>query len=120
MDFGSLNIDNLENIINSLSQSDIEQLSDLAQTFMGTDSSEKKESFSQKSNPSQSFDFDPQIIAKIMKIMNRISSQGDDPRCELLKALKPMLSPHKQKKTDEAISMLRLLTILPLLNELKG
>ncbi|MBQ7295194.1 MAG: hypothetical protein IJW86_03250 [Clostridia bacterium] len=120
MDFGSLNIDNLENIINSLSQSDIDQLSELAETFMGTSGEEKKESSSHKSQPQQGFDFDPQMLAKIMKIMNKLSKQRDDPRCDLLRALRPMLSPEKQRKTDEAINMLRIFSLLPLIDELKG
>lgn len=120
MDFGSLNIDNLENIINSLSQSDIDQLSELAETFMGTSGEEKKESTSTKSQPQQGFDFDPQMLAKIMNIMSKLSKQKDDPRCDLLRALRPMLSPEKQRKTDEAINMLRIFSLLPLIDELKG
>ncbi len=120
MDFGSLNIDNLENIINSLSQSDIDQLSELADTFMGTSGGQKKESTSQSSQSQDTFNFDPQMLSKIMHIMSRLSQQKDDPRCELLKALKPMLSPERQRKTDEAINMLRILSLLPLIDELKG
>lgn len=119
MDFGSLNTDNLENIINSLSPEDIEQLSDLAQTFMGTNK-ENKESSSQSRNKQNNNGFDPQMISKIMHIMNKLSTQKDSPGCDLLRALKPMLSPERQRKTDEAINMLRILSLLPLINELKG
>ena len=119
MDFGSLNIDNLENIINSLSQSDIEQLSDLANSFMDA-GKEPDESSSKKSKAQTESAFDPQMLSKIMHIMDKLSKQKDSPGCELLRALKPMLSPERQKKTDEAISMLRLLALLPLINELKG
>lgn len=120
MDLGSLNIDNLENIINSLSQSDMEQLSDLAQTFMGTPGEDKKESSGNQNQPQQGFDFDPAMLTKIMKLMSKLSAQRDDRRCELLRALKPLLSPEKQKKTDEAINMLKILSLLPLIDELKG
>lgn len=122
MDFGSLNIDNLENIINSLSQSDIEQLSGLAETFLGSDSKQENQKTKQKAEAKEdsAFNFDPQTIAKIMKIMKKLSSQPNDPRCDLLRALKPMLSPEKQRKTDEAINMLRILSLLPMLDELKG
>ncbi len=121
MDFGSLNIDNLENIINSLSQSDIEQLSDLAESFLGNDSrQEKKTAKQQEEKEDFGFNFDPQMLSKIMKIMNKLSKQRDDRRCELLRALKPLLSPEKQRKTDEAINMLRIFSLLPLIDELKG
>ncbi len=120
MDFGSLDIDNLENIINSLSQSDIEQLSDLAKSFSGAQKEETKKGSSQNSNEQAGFDFDPQMLSKIMKIMNSFSKQRENPGCDLLRALKPMLSPEKQKKTDEAINILKMMSLLPLINELKG
>ncbi len=120
MDLGSLNLDNLENIINSLSQSDIEQLSNMAETFLGGDN--KQEGGQTKHNREEKedipFNFDPQTIAKIMKIMNKLSSRPQDPRCDLLTALKPMLSKDRQKKADEAINMLRILSLLPMLGEL--
>ena len=119
MDFGSLNIDNLENIINSLSQSDIDQLSDLAQSFMGTDQA-KNESHTNGRETQKDNSFDPQMLTRIMQIMNRLSNQKDSPACNLLRALRPMLSPERQKKTDEAIDMLRILSLLPVINELKG
>lgn len=119
MDFGSLNTDNLENIINSLSPEDIQQLSDLAQSFMGA-GTDKKESSGQSREQQQSSGFDPQMMSKIMHIINMLSKQKDSPGCDLLRALKPMLSPEKQKKTDEAISILKILSLLPLINELKG
>lgn len=119
MDFGSLNIDNLENIISSLSQSDIEQLSDLAQSFMSADGG-KNEGHTKSREPQSDNGFDPQLLSRIMQIMTRLSKQKDSPACELLRALRPMLSPERQKKTDEAIDMLRILTLLPVINELKG
>lgn len=119
MDFGSLNMDNLENIINSLSREDIEQLTDLAQSFMDTNQ-EKKENTSNNREPYGDNSFDPQMLSKIMHIMNKLSRSKDSPGCDLLKALRPMLSPEKQRKTDEAINMLRILSLLPLIDELKG
>ncbi len=120
MDFGSLNFDNLENIINSLSQSDIEQLSNLAEAFSGGDKKQENTASKQKQEEKDDipFSFDPQTIAKIMKIMNKLSSKPQDPRCDLLTALKPMLSKDRQKKADEAINMLRILSLLPMLGEL--
>ncbi len=120
MDFGSLNLDNLENIINSLSQSDIEQLSNMAETFLGSDNKQNAGQTKQSREKKDDipFNFDPQTIAKIMKIMNKLSSRPQDPRCDLLTALKPMLSRNRQKKADEAINMLRILSLLPMLSEL--
>ncbi len=119
MDFGSLNTDNLENIINSLSPEDMQQLSDIAQSFMGA-GKDKNENHRQAHQQQKDPGFDPQMMSKIMHIMNMLSNQKDSPGCDLLRALRPMLSPEKQKKTDEAINMLRILSLLPLINELKG
>ena len=117
MDFSSLNIDNLENIIGSLSDKDIEQLSGIAQAFMG---GEKEEKNTRAETKSEDFGIDPQMISKIMQIMSTLSKQKDSPGCDLLRALRPMLSPEKQKKTDEAIAMLRIMSLLPIINEMKG
>ena len=44
MDFGSLNLENIENLINSMSQKDIEDLSAMASQFLGsTDNKAKQE-----------------------------------------------------------------------------
>lgn len=119
MDFGSLNIDGLENIINSLSQKDIEELSGIADSLLGS-KGKNEDKNPPKQEKQDSFNFDPEMLKKISAVMGRLSKQKDDPRCELLKALKPMLSPQKQKKTDEAINMLRVISLLPIIDELKG
>ena len=48
-------------------------------------------------------------IMKIQEIMGAVS--GKDKNSELLLALKPHLSPEKQKKADKAIKLIKLLTI---------
>lgn len=120
MDLGSLNIDGFENIINSLSQKDIEELKGLADSLLSCNDSNKKESQSHNNTGQDTFNLDGETIRKISIIMQKLSCQRDDPRCDLLRALKPMLSPQKQKKADEAINMLRVLSLLPIIEELKG
>lgn len=39
-------------------------------------------------------------------------------RCRLIEALKPNLSYEKQKKADEAMQLLKLLELMPLISEL--
>ena len=113
MDLGSLNLEGIENIINSMSQSDIEELSSLAGEFF---SGRTKDTKSQEDS-SQGIDFD--TITKIASLMSKLSSMPKDPACELLTALKPMLSPERRHKADEAIKMLEILSFLPLLNDLQ-
>ncbi len=114
MDLGSLNIEGIENIINSMSQNDIEQLSSLASEFFsGSQDSTKP----QKEEQSDGIDFE--TITKIASVLGRLSSQPKDPGCELLTALKPMLSPERRHKADEAIKMMQIISLLPLLKDLQ-
>ena len=43
-----------------------------------------------------------------------------DNRAELIKALKPLLSEKRRKRADDAIQMLRLFEILPMMGQLMG
>ena len=122
MDLGSLNSDAIENIINSMSQKDIEDLAAMAsQLFSGGNSSSSSNSKSdtrpEHNDPADGIDFD--TITKIASVLGRLSSQPKDPGCELLTALKPMLSPERRHKADEAIKMMRLISLLPLLKDLQ-
>ena len=114
MDFGSLNLENIENIINSMSQKDIEDLSAMASQFFGSNETPPKTKQEEKS---EGIDFE--TITKIASVLGKLSSQPRDPGCELLSALKPMLSPERRHKADEAIKMIQLLSLLPLLKDLQ-
>ena len=113
MDLGSFNLEGIENIINSMSQSDIEELSSLAGEFF----SDKNKDTNKKDEPNPGIDFE--TITKIASVMSRLSSMPKDPACELLTALKPMLSPERRRKADEAIKMMQILSLLPLINDLQ-
>ncbi len=118
MDLGSLNLDAIENIINSMSQSDIEQLSSIASEFFSgahNDGKIQNEEKSDSPNPG----IDLETITKIASVLGKLSSQPKDPGCELLTALKPMLSPQRRRKADEAIKIMQIISLLPLLNDLQ-
>ncbi len=114
MDLGSLNLESIENIINSMSQNDIEQLSSLASEFFSGAQDTGK---TQKEEKSDGIDFE--TITKIASVLSKLSSQPKDPGCELLTALKPMLSPERRHKADEAIKMMQIISLLPLLKDLQ-
>ncbi len=113
MDLGSLNLDGIENIINSMSQQDIEKLSSMAGEFFGGNSNSDKH----QSSAPEGIDFD--TVTKIASVINRLSSMPKDPGCELLTALKPLLSPERRHKADEAIKMMQIIAILPMLKDLQ-
>lgn len=62
-------------------------------------------------------EIDPIQLSKIMSVLSRLKSDGDDNRARLLLALKPHLSPPRREKVDTAIKLLKLIDLLPLLKE---
>lgn len=124
-------MDNLNDIINSLSADDINMLKGVASSILG-DSGESEPSQPQQNTVKQStpqqggvpalaglgfdgIDFDMIMKAKtIFERMNNTSNKNVD----LIMALKPHLSPETQNKADQALRILKLFEVLPLLREL--
>lgn len=103
-------MDNIGDIIKNLSDEDIKNLKEMAGELFGED----KES-SAPENPFSNIS--PDVIAKLSSIMGMMNKS--DSRCDLIKALKPNLSAARQKRADEAMQLIKLLDILPLLENLK-
>ncbi len=64
-------------------------------------------------SPPGSPGLDPKALMQISQLMQRMN--GDDDNTRLLKALRPHI--HDQKKLDDAIRILQLLSLLPALKE---
>lgn len=67
--------------------------------------------------------FDMKAFSDMAGIMSKLNSTGNDPRCQLIASLKPMLSPERQQRADEAMRIIKLLDLLPMLKDsgiLKG
>lgn len=101
----------ISDVLSSLSEDDINQLKSVADSILGTGEKDSKES--------------PRNDTDIMSSINKLNKMfnTDDDRTALIKALKPMLSEPKQQKADEAIKILRLIQLVPLLRDsgfLKG
>ncbi|MDD6603878.1 MAG: hypothetical protein PUE73_06065 [Eubacteriales bacterium] len=115
-------MDNINDIISSLSPQDIDMLKDVASSIIGRSDSE------QSSAPTTAVannglgslglsadDFNMIMKAKsIFDNMNSASSKNAD----LINALKPHLSEKSQQKADQAMKILRLFEILPYLKDL--
>ena len=54
------------------------------------------------------------------RIMEKLNRRPDDPRYNLLLSLKPMLSEKRQEKIDDALKILSVLSLLPLIEEMRG
>ena len=59
--------------------------------------------------------FDPAMMLRMKKAFDLM--RQDDPRISLLLALKPNLSEPRRKRVDEAIHLMRLINLIPLLQE---
>lgn len=56
-----------------------------------------------------------QMVGKLAPMLSQINREDDSTR--LLHALRPLLGPARQKKLDEAIKILQMMRLLPLLKE---
>lgn len=100
----------ISEILSSLTPEDMEQLKNMASSLMGSQPEPKKEQEKQQDSV-----FNADILGNLGKLSNAVS--GDDQRTALLKALKPMLSEQRQQKADEAIKILKIFQLLPILRE---
>ena len=114
-------MDSINDIISSLSADDIENLKAAAESFFGGKTDNKKEEQSQPppGMPDLSSILgNAQMMAKISSIMGMMNKK--DSRSELIKALKPLLSEKRRKRADDAVQMLKLFKILPMMGQLMG
>lgn len=58
------------------------------------------------------FSIDPEMLMKLMSLFEKLQKGRNDPRCNLIKALKPLLSPPRQKKADTAIELMKIFSLL--------
>ncbi len=116
-------MDNLNDIISNLSSDDIDMLKGVASSILGEQAnysdSEKQNQNSNSIAPANlgldNIDFDMIMKAKtIFEKMNNTKNKNVD----LIMALRPHLSPDTQNKADQAMRILKLFEVLPLLREL--
>lgn len=116
-------MDSINDILASLTPDDIKALKDTADALFGSggfNPSAQKDNCHQSPPQMGGFDFgkiDPEMFSKLGSIMSAMNSDGGK-RCRLIEALKPNLSPYRQKKADEAMQILKMLEVLPLLTDL--
>ncbi len=122
-----LNAEEIEKILSSISDEEMQQLRSTAETLFSS-MSQQKEEVREEAEPSRNgrgsaagdLGFDFESVSRIMKMMELMKNQPKDPRCELLLSLRPMLSSDRQRRVDDAVRIISLMSLLPLLNELGG
>ena len=105
-----------------------EQLKEIAAMFSGTGAPDFSGIFGQKSEPPASAEkaepnepgvetpqIDMAAIAGIQKMVRSMNT--NDKNTQLLLALKPHFSEARQKRVDNAVKMLRLMSLLPMLKQ---
>lgn len=106
----------ISQILSSLSPEDMKNLQDLASSLMsGEGQGSKAEPPREQSNPFGGIDMN--ALGSMASLMSAFSSPSNDPRCQLIMSLKPLLSPERQKRADEAVKIIRLMDMLPMLRE---
>ena len=99
-------MDNIGDILSSLSDDDMKALGDAARSLLGSAEQEQE-------GGGQGFSLDPTAIAQIMSAMNR-----RDSRCDLIAALRPLLSEPRRRRADDAMQLIKLIDLLPMIEEL--
>lgn len=122
-------MDNINDMISSLSDDDIQMLKGVASSILGdsnqNSSSDKQiqpktNSLNNSANLLSGFNLSQSELNMMLKAksiidkMNNTSSKNED----LIIALKPHLSEQSQEKADKALRVLKLFEILPYLKEL--
>lgn len=121
---------NLSNLINSLSPDDIQSLQSVAQSLFGGQNQGGQAGPTQQNTPLPTAGqngaaealgalsgIDPAMMKKLSAIMGAMNGGGNDSRTAFIAALKPLLSPERRHKADEALRMMRLLEMLPILRD---
>lgn len=98
----------LENLLASVSNEDMERLKGVASSLLGDAQKDKKEVIEAPALPMEA----------MQPIMSAIGKMNDnDDRIKLIMHLKPLLGPDRQRRADEAVKFLHIIQILP---ELRG
>ena len=101
----------LSNIMNDPAQ--MAKLQAMAGSLFGGDGSPSAPA----EPPSPSPDVSPAQIAGLMKMANLLKNSSGDHRAGVLMSLRPYLSEHRQKRVDDAVKLLQLVSILPAIKE---
>ena len=114
----------ISSILNSLSAEDIENIKKAASGFLGNmgETQEKPKEKKQENNGMPFTDGlsglgmpDLSQLASLAPILQAFNSH--DERLDFINALKPLLSEERRHKADEAMKLVKLLSVLPLLRD---
>lgn len=123
----------LSSILNSLTPDDIANLQKTAESILGGSSGDGQSNKEQNTMPNKNntnannvnvnpLDMlsslgmpDMSQLNSIMPILQMLNAK--DERVEFINAMKPLLSDERQKKADEAMKLVKIMSLIPLLRE---
>lgn len=127
-------MDSINDIISSLSNDDIEMLKGVASSIIGdnggnggnsplgedANSAQQNNSNTNSQNPFQNLNLNQSDLNMILKAKSLFDKMNSTPskNADLIMALKPHLSEGTQNKADQAVKILKLFEVLPLLKDL--
>lgn len=114
----------ISSILNSLSAEDIENIKKAASGFLGN-MGETQEKPKEKKKENNGMPFSDGLSGLGMPDLSQLASlapilqafNSHDERLDFINALKPLLSEERRHKADEAMKLVKLLSVLPLLRE---
>lgn len=102
-------MDNINDLLNSISDEDMAKLKSVATSLMGGNSQGPQKA--EESISSSLFSDDTTKL--IMQVATQMNKDSD--KTAFIKALRPLLSEQRRSKADEAMRFLKLMDTLPLL-----
>ena len=107
-DKANINEDTIKNLINNFN--------------VNNNNSNSNDNFNQSDtqNNSNNFNFDINTIMKMKNIMDKMNSNKNDPRSNLLLSLKPYLNNNRKQKLDQYMQFLNISQIIEAFNSDNG
>lgn len=106
-------MDNIGDILSSLSDEDMKALGDAARSLLGSSEQEQEQG---QNDSDRGFSMDPATMTKIAQIMSAMNRH--DSRCDLIAALRPLLSEPRRRRADDAMQLIKLIDLLPMIEDL--
>ncbi len=104
----------LGGLLDALQEQDLSQLLETASSLLQGASNGN----AQQPTPDSAPPLDPALLVKLTKLFSLLNRSDPDPRADLLRALRPLVSETRRERIDVAARMLQLARLLPRLREL--
>lgn len=113
-------MDSINEILSSLTDEDMENLKAAAENLFSQGNGSKEKSSDPDFSMPDLSDLlgNAQMIAKISSIMGAMNKKDD--RTRLIEALRPLLSEKRRRKADEAMQLMKLMDLLPMIGQITG